>query len=229
MKRRRLLQSMSLGVLGAGTPLTPLWALVDTATAFQTAITRDNYVTVRKLLQQGIDPNMRDEQGRPALVKAMQVDALRVVPVLLQAPGIRINDAATSGETALMHACIKGHLDLVQQLLALDATVNHPGWTPLHYAASADTEHSVAIAQLLLERHAYIDAESPNQSTPLMLAAQYGSQSMVQLLLDAGADVQARNQLGLSAVDFARRSEREFMVKMLETAYQATRRSKATW
>lgn len=224
MKRRTLLQS-----LGAGIASTGLLAWADTATDFQTAITRDNYVTVRKLLQQGVDPNTADAQGRPALVKAMQLDALRVAQVLIAAPGVRINGASPSGETALMHACIKGHLDVVQQLLALDARINQPGWTPLHYAASADTEHSMAIAQLLLERHAYIDAESPNRSTPLMLAAQYGSQSMVQLLLDAGADVQVRNQLGLSAVDFARRSEREFMVEILETAYQATRRSKATW
>lgn len=57
-----------------------------------------------------------------------------------------------------------------------------------------------------------------------MLAAQYGSEGMVKLLLDEGADVQLRNQQGLSAVDFARRSEREFMVKMLDEAYQATRR-----
>ena len=62
-----------------------------------------------------------------------------------------------------------------------------------------------------------------------MLAAQYGSQAMVELLLDAGADVQLRNQLGLTAVDFARRSERQFLVTMLDRAYQATRRSKASW
>ena len=79
------------------------------------------------------------------------------------------------------------------------------------------------------EAHAYIDAESPNGSTPLMLAAQYGSQAMVELLLNAGADVQLRNQLGLTAVDFARRSDRDYMVRILQTAYDATRRSKATW
>lgn len=226
MKRRALLQSLSVGAVAAA-----VWPLAhaDAATDFQTAIIRDNFVQVRKLLQQGMDPNVADERGRPALVKAMQLDSLRVAQVLIQAPGININAMSAGGETALMHACIKGDLDVVKQLLALGARVNHPGWTPLHYAASADTEHSTDIARLLLDQHAYIDAESPNKSTPLMLAAQYGSQAMVQLLLDAGADVQARNQLGLSAVDFARRSERAFMVKLLEEAQQATRRSKASW
>lgn len=225
MKRRTLLQWMGASV---GASISS-WALADAATDFQTAITRDNFVTVRKLLQQGIDPNVLDERGQPALVKAMQLESLRVAQELLKAPNIRIDDASAAGETALMLACIKGHLDVVQQLLAMGARVNQPGWAPLHYAASADTEHSVTIAQLLLDQHAYIDAESPNKSTPLMLAAQYGSEGMVQLLLDAGADVQLRNQLGLSAVDFARRSEREFMVRTLDQAFQATRKSKASW
>jgi len=225
MKRRTLLQFVSVsGVLGSVPG-----AYASAAADFQTAIIRDNFVTMRKLLQQGMDPNTVDERGRPALVKAMQLESLRVAQELLKAPGVRIDDASPAGETALMHACIKGHVDVVKQLLAMGARVNQPGWTPLHYAASADTEHSIAIAQLLLEQHAYIDAESPNKSTPLMLAAQYGSEGMVKLLLNAGADVQLRNQLGLSAVDFARRSEREFMVKLLESAFQATRRSKATW
>lgn len=225
MKRRTLLQFLSVN---GGLAMAP-WALASTASDFQTAVIRDNFVTMRKLLQQGMDPNTVDERGRPALAKAMQLESWRVAQELLHAPGIRIDDASPAGETALMHACIKGNLPVVEQLLAMGARINQPGWTPLHYAASADKEHSLAIAQLLLEQHAYIDAESPNKSTPLMLAAQYGSEGMVKLLLDAGADVQLRNQLGLSAVDFARRSEREFMVKLLESAFQATRRSQATW
>lgn len=226
MKRRTwLLHSLSL----AGLACLAGAAHADAASDFQTAITRDNFVTVRKLLQQGMDPNTLDERGRPALVKAMQLESLRVVQELLQAPGIRLNEASPAGETALMHACIKGHLDLVQLLLGRGARINQPGWTPLHYAASADTEHSVSIARLLLDEHAYIDAESPNQSTPLMLAAQYGSEAMVDLLLQAGADAQLRNQQGLTAADFARRSERDFLVRKLSDAMQATRRSKGTW
>lgn len=227
MKRRTLLQSVGAAGVGVWTAAGSVWA--SPAADFQTAIIRDNFVTMRKLLQQGMDPNTVDGSGRPALVKAVQMDALRVAQELLAMPDIRINDASTSGETALMHACIKGNLTLVQQLLGRGARINQPGWTPLHYVASADTEHSVTIARILLERHAYIDAESPNKSTPLMLAAQYGSQTMVQLLLDAGADVQLRNQLGLTAIDFAQRSERAFMVNMLQQAHHASRPSKGSW
>lgn len=227
MKRRTLLQS--LGTCGLLAAVAAPLAHADVADDFQTAIIRDNYATVRDLLRQGVDPNSVDAQGRPALVKAMQLESLRVAQELLKARKIRVNDRSTAGESALMHACIKGHLDMVKQLLALGANVNQPGWAPLHYVASSSNEHSLEIAKLLLDQHAYIDAESPNKSTPLMLAAQYGSQDMVQLLLDAGADVQLRNQLNLTAVDFARRSEREFMVEILNKAYRATRRSKATW
>ena len=196
---------------------------------FQRAILRDDYVLMHRLLQQGMDPNTVDERGRPGLVHAMQVKSLRVAQMLVRAPGIRINLASPQGETPLMLACIKGHVEWVQRFLAMDARVNHPGWTPLHYAASADLANSLAIAALLLEHHAYIDAESPNKSTPLMLAAQYGSEKMVDLLLEAGADPQLRNQLGLNVVDFARLSERDYMVRKMEQVVQNTRRTGGRW
>lgn len=226
MKRRTLLQALSASVwIGA----MPWVQAAELGSHLHTLVIRDDYLGMRDLLRQGLDPNTRDRQGVPMLVKAMQQESLRVADELLNSPKIKVDLASPSGETALMYASIKGNLALVQRLLAMGASVNKPGWTPLHYAASANHEHSTEIVRLLLENHAYIDAESPNKSTPLMLAAQYGSEGMVKLLLDEGADVQLRNQQGLSAVDFARRSEREFMVKMLDEAYLATRRSKASW
>ena len=56
---------------------------------------------------------------------------------------------------------------------------------------------------LLLEYHAYIDAESPNGTTPLMMAAGYGSVQATRVLLRAGADVTVKNAEGLTALDFA--------------------------
>ena len=102
-----------------------------------------------------------------------------------------------------MMAALKGHLDLVKKLIDRGADVNKPGWTPLHYAA---TSGHLAIMELLLEHHAFIDAESPNGTTPLMMAAHYGTPAAVKLLLEAGADPTMKNQLGLTAIDFAHRA-----------------------
>ena len=52
-------------------------------------------------------------------------------------------------------------------------------------------------------------------STPLMLAAKYGDSRVVQLLLDEGADASLRNEQGLTAIDFARRADRDSVAEMI--------------
>ena len=71
---------------------------------------------------------------------------------------------------------------------------------------------------LLLENHAYIDAESPNKTTPLMMAAQYGNAAAVKLLLEAGADAGLKNQLGLTAIDFANKASRSDSAELIAAA-----------
>jgi ankyrin repeat protein len=70
-------------------------------------------------------------------------------------------------ESALMLAALKDQQDLAEKLIKKGADVNKTGWAPLHYAA---TNGHLAIISLLLENSAYIDAESPNGTTPLMMA-----------------------------------------------------------
>jgi uncharacterized protein len=82
----------------------------------------------------------------------------------------------------------------------------------------------VAIMKQLLESYAFIDAQSPNGSTPLMMAAMYGSSAAVQLLLDEGADTAMKNQLGMTALDFAQRANRQDAVRLLSTAAGASKR-----
>jgi len=112
-------------------------------------------------------------------------------------------------------AALRGQLDSTQRLLARGAAINRPGWTPLHYAASGPEPKVVA---LLLERGAAVDAPSPNRTTALMMAARYGSEDSVRLLRARGADLNARNELGLNAADFARLGGRESLTKALEAA-----------
>jgi ankyrin repeat protein len=99
-----------------------------------------------------------------------------------------------------MLAAFHNALPLAQALLDRNADVNKTGWTPLHYAA---TKAHVEMMRFLLVNHAYIDAPSPNGTTPLMMAAHYGNPMATKMLLEEGADPRLKNHLGLSALDFA--------------------------
>jgi hypothetical protein len=184
---------------------------------FFIAIRNDNVGVMNDLLRRGFDPSTRDEKGQPGLTIAMQENSLKAARVLLARPEVDINALNSSGESALMMAAIKGDLAGVQLLLEHGAKVNQPGWSALHYAASGPEPKVVA---LLIERGADIDAGSPNGTTPLMMAAQYGSEDSVTLLLDHGADPRRRNQLDLDVVSFARRAGRDMLAKLLEKRLQ---------
>jgi ankyrin repeat protein len=126
-----------------------------------------------------------------------------------------VDQASAKGETALMMAAFRGQLDLARELIARGAQVNRSGWTPLHYAA---TNGHVAMIEYLLTQKADINAPSPNETTPLMMAAMYGSEDAARALLKAGADPARKNQLGMTAADFARKAERTRLADALARA-----------
>ena len=182
---------------------------------FFTAIKRDNPGTVQNLLGRGFDPNTLDPQGVHGLLLAVQEPSPKVADVLIRWPGTNVEFRTAKDESPLMLASLRGHLDLVRKLIDRGADVNKTGWAPLHYAA---TSGHVDIMELLLENHAYIDAESPNGTTPLMMAALYGTPASVKLLLDAGADAALRNQLGMTAIDFANKANRRDSAELIAAA-----------
>lgn len=180
---------------------------------FFIAIRSNNGGVLTNLLNRGFDPNTRDEKGQPGLTMAIQERSLTAARTLLARPETDVNALNQAGESALMMAALKGDREGVQLLLDRGAKVNQPGWSALHYAA---TGPEPSIVQLLLDRGAEIDANSPNGTTPLMMAAQYGSEDSVALLLKHGADPKRRNQLDLGVIDFARKAGRAALAKRLE-------------
>jgi ankyrin repeat protein len=192
---------------------------------FFTAIKRDDASTVAALLNRGFDANTRNPAGEHGLFLAVRESSLKVVSVLLSRPEIDVEARSLQDESPLMLASLQGLTELCEQLIQKGADVNKPGWAPLHYAA---TRGHLAVMRLLLENYAYIDAQSPNASTPLMMAAHYGTPAAVQLLLEAGADPMLRNDLGLSAIDFAQRAERADSAAII-AAFIRRRQPVATW
>lgn len=170
----------------------------------------NDYRQLPKLLAAGMDPNVvENERGDTGLILAVREDSMKSFDILLNAPGIDLNARARNGDTALMLAAYKNNVAAVKALLDKEAEPNTTGWTALHYAATVGNDE---IVQMLLDASAYIDAGSPNNTTPLMMAARGGQILTVKLLLDSGADATLKNDVGMTAIDFAKKFNHQDIV-----------------
>lgn len=179
---------------------------------FFRAVRQDNSAKIQELLSRGFDANTQDAKGQNALCIALGDEALQAARTLIDWPQTDVSKLNAADESPLMLAAIKGHLDLAEMLVKKGADINKAGWAPLHYAASGS---HLPIIKLLLENSAYIDAESPNGTTPLMMAAMYGTPAAVNLLLQEGADAKLKNEQGLTALQFAQRGNRPDSVEVI--------------
>jgi len=75
------------------------------------------------------------------------------------------------------------------------------GQTPLHYACRYG--HLNAIEALLEDPSIEVDVQAEDQATAMMNCAYYGTETGVELLLAAGADIDSRDQWGNSALMYA--------------------------
>lgn len=121
------------------------------------------------------------------------------------------------GYTALGLASFFGHLEIVNFLLGRGAEVNvasrnDMGVMPLHSAAAA---RELAIAEVLIENGAEVDAPSAGGSTALHRAAQNGQLAMVRLLLEHGARPNPINDEGVTPRQLARKENHTQVADLL--------------
>ncbi|XP_008546697.1 ankyrin repeat and sterile alpha motif domain-containing protein 1B isoform X1 [Microplitis demolitor] len=123
---------------------------------------------------------------------------------LRRGPGANVQDA--SGYSALHHAALNGHKEIVKLLLQYEASTNvvdAKGSSPLHLAAWAG---DADIVRLLLSQGPSVpnvNLTTKDNETALHCAAQYGHTEVVAQLLQYGCDPSIRNSRGESALDLA--------------------------
>jgi hypothetical protein len=81
------------------------------------------------------------------------------------------------------------------------STSTHPLAHPIFRAVADGDYHAVRL--FLAEDRSLVHAQDPGQNTPLHYAAEHGQTTIVELLLSAGAQVNAINQHGMTALHWA--------------------------
>uniref|UniRef100_A0A1A8VCX1 Uncharacterized protein n=1 Tax=Nothobranchius furzeri TaxID=105023 RepID=A0A1A8VCX1_NOTFU len=165
-------------------------------TALRSAAWGGHCEAVRLLLDAGAEVNGCDSDCRTALRAAAWGGHEDIVLTLLDY-GAQINKADSKGRTPLIAAAYMGHHETVEILLDHNADVNladEDGRTALSVVAlcvptAAGIQSFGEVAGLLLERGADPGHRDHDGMTPLLLAAYEGHDDVVELLLEAGADV----------------------------------------
>lgn len=141
-------------------------------------------------------PNLEDP-----LSKAVQDDDEALVKKLVNKKNVHFVENDYEGATPLFIAVENGNAKIAGILLKAGANVNARnihGQTPL---MMFDGDATADLVKLLLKHGARVDLEDRSQNTALILAAEEDAGiSVINALIDAGADVNHQNKHGFTAL-----------------------------
>jgi len=168
------------------------------------------------LLDSRTDPNLVDERGFTALMKASNGGYIAIVRMLLKA---KANPNLTNSYgTALMWASEKGHTAIVRMLLKAKANPNLAGGDGITALILASMNGHVDTVEILLNAGANVNLATRNGNTALMLASDWGHTAIVEMLLNAGANPNITNKYGETALMWASEKGHTAIVRMLLNA-----------
>uniref|UniRef100_A0A8D3DWS4 Ankyrin repeat and SOCS box protein 7 n=1 Tax=Scophthalmus maximus TaxID=52904 RepID=A0A8D3DWS4_SCOMX len=162
----------------------------------QAAVAAGDVCTVRRMLEQGYSPKIRDANGWTLLHFSAAKGKERCVRVFLEHGADPTVKDFIGGFTALHYAAMHGRARIARLMLESEFrsdiinAKSNDGWTPLHVAAHYGRDSFV---RLLLEFRAEVDPLSDKGTTPLQLAIIRERFSCVRILLDHSANIDIQN------------------------------------
>ncbi|MCR4556101.1 MAG: ankyrin repeat domain-containing protein [Alphaproteobacteria bacterium] len=180
-----------------------------------TAVYKGYKDIVNILLDAEADVNAKDADGTTALMFAVKKNYSEIADLLIKSKA-DVNAKDNFGNTALTYATDIDSYPLAKTLIEKGADVNADGGAALKIVAQVEDEDRFKIMQLMINKKVNINSTDDRGVTPLMLAAQYNEMAL-PLLIEAGANIHAKDKEGYSVLDYAYMGNREKNVQLLKT------------
>lgn len=193
----------------------------DTKTlAFLQAAQENDIDNLRRALDMGMPVDSRDVKGRTALLIATHADAIDAARVLIAA-GANVNVKDNLDDSPYLFAGAEGRLEILKMTVAAGAdltSVNRYGGTALTPAVH---HGHVDVVRYLLTTEVDINQVNNLGWTALLEAVVLGDggptyQTIVRLLLEAGADREVADFGGVTPLQHAHRHGYSKIVELLE-------------
>lgn len=181
-------------------------------TALMMAVKNNSPEVVKALIDAGANASITNEDGNTPALTAAQNDGVEIIKIL----GAAKADMNTSNAayTPLSYAIGQENVTLVKTLLDAGANPNvkpSNGAGPLFQAA-----HSAEIVALLLAAKANPNVTDDYGQTPLMNAIQNDAIKSVEAFIAGGADLNARDRSGSTALTLAQNTMRTEIAEILK-------------
>ncbi|KAG5212279.1 hypothetical protein JEQ12_014708 [Ovis aries] len=204
----KLLSGRKGGILGGGSGPLPLSSLLSDRVFCYSEFHRD----FGDIMEKNIQVKIFSWQ--------LQINDEKTEQSIWRGPNVNCTDS--SGYTALHHAALNGHKDIVLKLLQYEASTNvadNKGYFPIHLAA---WKGDVEIVKILIHHgpsHSRVNEQNNENETALHCAAQYGHSEVVAVLLEELTDPTIRNSKLETPLDLAALYGRLRVVKMIISAH----------
>jgi ankyrin repeat protein len=184
-------------------------------TALHEAARQGDDESVRRLLIEGHVINPLDKQDKTPLALAVESNHLSTARILVNNGG-KVTFPDTAPHAILFAAVKYGSIEMAQ--LVLDAKAifdvrDEKGRTAMHYAATRPTN---GMCSELFFRGLHVDAADDDGFTPFLYSIDQGATYALDWLVDHGANPRAKTNRGETALDVAKRCQRDDLVSKVE-------------